>query len=97
MATMTKPITAPGRWILGWASKTAGLDPSYDDVIAATVEGIEREMLARFEDHHPQIGSDISDDMWLECSCGWDASEPKAVDWHQHVVDALSKDRKAST
>ena len=47
-------------------------------------------VLAMMEDHHPEIGSWVDDSTWLECSCGWDSSKPKAVDWHQHLIDAVT-------
>ena len=51
-------------------------------------------VLAKMTDHFPEIHSWVDDSSWLACSCGWDSSKPKAVDWHQHLIDAiaLSKD-----
>lgn len=46
-------------------------------------------VLALVEDHHPQVGSWIDDSTWLECSCGWDETKPKAAGWHEHLVKAV--------
>ena len=48
------------------------------------------DVLARVADHWPEIDGDVDDSTWLTCSCGWDSSEPKAVDWYQHLVDAIT-------
>jgi Holliday junction resolvase len=41
------------------------------------------------EDHWPDIAAAGDDSTWLECSCGWDSSVKGAVDWHQHLVNAV--------
>ena len=92
MATMTEPpklMTGAARFVVAWVRGRDG-----DELAEATavhLSDAEAEMLDLIEDHHPGIGSWIDDSTWLDCSCGWDSSKPKAVDWHQHLIDALSK------
>lgn len=54
---------------------------------------IETLTMMAIEDHHPEIGVDISDSTWLECSCGWDSSRAK-VGWYEHLEDYVYEGRR---
>ena len=51
------------------------------------------DVLRIIEDHWPDIGAAGDDSTWLECICGWDSSKKGAVDWYQHLVNAVDEVR----
>lgn len=96
-AATDQPTSATGRRISEMNAKAdshweALMHPVDFDAAVASIERESRAaVLAIIEDHHPEIGSDISDSTWLECWCGWDSEAKGAVGWHRHLVDAVDK------
>lgn len=92
---MTTPTTAAGRVLLDmvWQNPdypAGGGSTRWHEAVAAVEAEAVAAVLAMMGDHHPKICSWIDDSTWLECSCGWDSSKEGAVDWHQHLIAAVS-------
>jgi len=97
---MSEPRTEAGRRLIEGIVLDGGqLFGGTHESITAAILAIEAEasssdeLRAALDDHWPEIHSWIDDSTWLACSCGWDSSEPKAVDWVTHLRAALHASR----